>query len=113
MNIEIPYLKDLPLHLQQAILITCGSLVICSVLLFFAVLPARTRLQAVRTEIAGLNGTFVGMEKDISGTTQQQAKTAASMADVEAFAASGPWRTNENAPNIPPNSRNMPDIAAA
>lgn len=89
MNIEIPYLKDLPLHLQQAILITCGSLVVCSVLLFFAVLPARTRLQALRTEIAGLNGTFEGMKKDISGTTQQQAKTAASIAAVEAFAASG------------------------
>ena len=89
MNIEIPYLKDLPLHLQQAILITCGSLIIGSVLLFFAVLPARTRLQAVRAEIAGLNGTFAGMEKDISGTAQQQAKTAASLADVEAFATSG------------------------
>ncbi len=89
MNIEIPYFKDLPPPLQQAILITCGSLIICSALIFFAILPVRTRLQVIRTEIADLNGTFASMEKDIAETAQQQAKTTASMLDVDAFIASG------------------------
>jgi len=88
MNIEIPYFKDLPPPLQQAILITCGSLIICSALIFFAILPVRTRLQVIRTEIADLNGTFASMEKDIAETAQQQAKTTASMLDVDAFIAS-------------------------
>jgi len=89
MNIDIPYLKNLPSSLQHAILITAGSLIICCALIFFVVLPVLSRLKVVRAEIVSLNGTFTSMEKDIAGTAQQHVKNATRQADVDAFIASG------------------------
>ena len=89
MSIDTSFLKNLTPPLRQSVLITCGCFVAGLALIGFAVLPARTRLYAVQTEIAKLNTTYDNMESDIAGIANQRAKTAAITAERDAFLASG------------------------
>ena len=89
MSVEWPALKNLSPPLRQAVLVTGGCLLIGSVLLVFAILPARKSLLAAQAEIASLNATYAGMEKDLAGTAQQRVKTAAITAERDAVLASG------------------------
>jgi len=89
MSVDVPFLKKLAPPLRQAILVTCGCLLLGVALIFFFVLPARARLSAARAELVQLSTTLSGMKADISGTAQQQAKTTAKAAEHDAFLATG------------------------
>ena len=89
MSIDTSFLKNLTPPLRQAVLITGGCFVIFCALIFLAILPTRTRLYAVQTEIANLNATYDNMKTDIAGIAQQRSKTADKTAERDAFLASG------------------------
>ena len=89
MSIDTSFLKNLTPPLRQAVLITGGCFVIFCALIFLAILPTRTRLYAVQTEIANLNATYDNMKTDIDGIAQQRSKTADKTTERDAFLASG------------------------
>ena len=75
--------------MQRAFLITAGGLALAAALVFFAVFPTRTRLKKLGEEIDSMNATLASMHADIANTGQQKAKTAALVAERDAFIASG------------------------
>ena len=87
MSFDQSSLKKLSPPLRNSILVTVGCGLAGLALLFFALLPERRILAAARAEIAALNDTFSGMKKDIDGTAQHRAKTAAVSAELDAVLA--------------------------
>lgn len=82
-------MRKLAPSMRRALLFTLGGVVLSGALVFFAILPMRTRLKTLRAEIAGMNATLASMRKDIADTNRQKAKTAALAAERDAFIASG------------------------
>jgi len=89
MSVDLSTLKNISPPLRNAILISVVSLLTGLAVIFLGVLPARARLYAARSEIAGLKITVSNVQSEVAGTTQQKAKTAAAAAERDAFIASG------------------------
>jgi len=89
MSVDLSTLKNISPPLRNAILISVVSLLTSLAVIFLGVLPARARLYAARSEIAGLKITVSNVQSEVAGTTQQKAKTAAAAAERDAFIASG------------------------
>ncbi len=89
MSLDTSFLKNLRPPLRQSVFITGGCFVAGAALIVLAILPTRTKLYSLQTEIARLNVAYDNMGKDIADIAQQRAKTADVTAKRDAIIAEG------------------------
>lgn len=89
MSVDVSVLQNLKAPTKLALLIAAGCVAVCVAVLVLAVLPTRTQVYTLRTEVAGLNATLANMKTDIAGTEQQRAKTDALTKERDTLLASG------------------------
>ncbi|MDD4101497.1 MAG: hypothetical protein PHU80_02550 [Kiritimatiellae bacterium] len=89
MNIDLDFLKNSSTPYQHAIIISSAALLVALSLLFFGIMPARTRMSAVVKQIATEKNTLESMREDIQGTERQRAQTDTAREQHLAFLATG------------------------
>ncbi len=89
MKVELSTLSQLKTPTKLAICITAGCVAVCIIVLILLILPARTRLFALHTEVAGLEAKLANMKTDIACTDQQRVKTDDVTKQRNAILASG------------------------
>ena len=89
MSLNATFLTQIAPSMKRAAAVTAVAVVVACALLFLAVLPSRSRIRLIRTELASINGTIDKMRTEIKGTEQQKAKNAAAADKRDALIASG------------------------
>jgi len=89
MTLDGSIIRKLAPSMRRAILITLGGAVLSGALVFFAIIPMRTRLKTLGAEIDSLKNTLASARADIAGTNRQKIKAAALAQKRDAIIASG------------------------